>query len=63
MQLLASYLAGQWSTGSGTRVPLVNPATEEVVAEVASGGHDLGAAFSADLQTLMGHGGIGFGRM
>ncbi|MGE5185662.1 MAG: aldehyde dehydrogenase family protein, partial [Acidobacteriota bacterium] len=46
MQLLASYLAGAWSEGSGKRVPLVNPATEEVVAEVASGGHDLAAAFS-----------------
>src|SRR5579863_5014393 len=46
MQLLASYLAGAWSTGSGARVPLVNPATEEVLAEVASGGHDLAAAFA-----------------
>jgi oxepin-CoA hydrolase/3-oxo-5,6-dehydrosuberyl-CoA semialdehyde dehydrogenase len=45
MQLLASYLAGTWSQGAGTRVPLVNPATEEVVAEVANGGHDLAAAF------------------
>jgi oxepin-CoA hydrolase/3-oxo-5,6-dehydrosuberyl-CoA semialdehyde dehydrogenase len=46
MQLLASYLAGQWSTGSGARVPLVNPATEEALAEVSSGGHDLAAAFT-----------------
>ena len=46
MQLLASYLAGAWSAGSGVRVPLVNPATEEVVAEVAGGGHDLPAAFA-----------------
>ena len=45
MQLLDSYLAGQWSTGSGPRIPLVNPATEAVLAEVASGGHDLGSAF------------------
>src|SRR5947209_8133736 len=45
MQLLASYLAGSWSNGSGARVPLVNPATEEVLAEVASGGHDLAGAF------------------
>jgi oxepin-CoA hydrolase/3-oxo-5,6-dehydrosuberyl-CoA semialdehyde dehydrogenase len=45
MQLLASYLAGQWSTGSGARIPLVNPATEAVLAEVAGGGHDLAAAF------------------
>jgi oxepin-CoA hydrolase/3-oxo-5,6-dehydrosuberyl-CoA semialdehyde dehydrogenase len=46
MQLLASYLAGAWSSGSGARVPLVNPATEEVLAEVASGGHDLPRAFA-----------------
>ena len=45
MQLLASYLAGQWSTGSGARVPLVNPATEQPIAEVSSGGHDLVSAF------------------
>ncbi|HUJ62411.1 MAG TPA: 3,4-dehydroadipyl-CoA semialdehyde dehydrogenase [Kofleriaceae bacterium] len=45
MQLLASSLAGAWSAGSGSRLPLVNPATEEVLAEVASGGHDLAAAF------------------
>ncbi len=45
MQLLASYLAGAWSAGSGSRTPLVNPATEEVLAEVSSGGHDLAAAF------------------
>jgi 3,4-dehydroadipyl-CoA semialdehyde dehydrogenase len=45
MQLLASYLAGTWSEGSGKRVALVNPATEAQLAEVASGGHDLAAAF------------------
>src|SRR5690349_10749561 len=45
MQLLASYLAGSWSSGSGARTPLVNPATEQPLAEVASGGHDLAAAF------------------
>ena len=32
MQLLASHLAGKWSTGSGAKTPLVNPATEEVLA-------------------------------
>jgi oxepin-CoA hydrolase/3-oxo-5,6-dehydrosuberyl-CoA semialdehyde dehydrogenase len=46
MQLLASYLAGKWSTGSGAKTPLVNPATEEVLAEVHGGGHDLAAAFA-----------------
>ena len=45
MQLLASYLHGTWSAGSGSRAPLVNPATEEVLAEVSTGGHDLAAAF------------------
>jgi oxepin-CoA hydrolase/3-oxo-5,6-dehydrosuberyl-CoA semialdehyde dehydrogenase len=45
MQLLASYLAGSWSNGSGARVSLVNPTTEEAIAEVANGGHDLAAAF------------------
>jgi oxepin-CoA hydrolase/3-oxo-5,6-dehydrosuberyl-CoA semialdehyde dehydrogenase len=46
MQLLASYLAGRWSTGSGATQPLVNPATEAVLAEVHGGGHDLAAAFA-----------------
>jgi 3,4-dehydroadipyl-CoA semialdehyde dehydrogenase len=45
MQLLASYLSGTWSQGTGARTPLVNPATEEPLAEVANGGHDLAAAF------------------
>jgi oxepin-CoA hydrolase/3-oxo-5,6-dehydrosuberyl-CoA semialdehyde dehydrogenase len=46
MQLLASYLSGSWSPGSGSRVALVNPATEVPIAEVATGGHDLAAAFT-----------------
>jgi len=46
MQLLASYLSGSWSQGSGSRVTLVNPATEAPLAEVATGGHDLAAAFA-----------------
>src|SRR5438105_10598709 len=48
MQLLASYLAGTWSQGSqasSARVPLVNPTTEEVIAEAPGGGHDLPGAF------------------
>ncbi|MDX2087597.1 MAG: 3,4-dehydroadipyl-CoA semialdehyde dehydrogenase [Kofleriaceae bacterium] len=45
MQLLASYLSGTWSQGSGTRTTLVNPATEAPIAEVASG-HDLASAFA-----------------
>jgi oxepin-CoA hydrolase/3-oxo-5,6-dehydrosuberyl-CoA semialdehyde dehydrogenase len=46
MQLLASFLAGGWSNGSGAEQALVNPATEAVVAEVSAGGHDLAAAFA-----------------
>ncbi|HWU86191.1 MAG TPA: 3,4-dehydroadipyl-CoA semialdehyde dehydrogenase [Kofleriaceae bacterium] len=46
MQLLASYLSGSWSPGAGARATLVNPATEAPLAEVATGGHDLAAAFS-----------------
>ncbi|MEO8840290.1 MAG: 3,4-dehydroadipyl-CoA semialdehyde dehydrogenase [Kofleriaceae bacterium] len=45
-QLLASFLSGGWSTGSGARQALVNPATEATVAEVSAGGHDLAAAFA-----------------
>jgi oxepin-CoA hydrolase/3-oxo-5,6-dehydrosuberyl-CoA semialdehyde dehydrogenase len=45
MQLLASYLSGTWSQGSGNRTALVNPATEAPIAEVASG-HDLASAFA-----------------
>jgi oxepin-CoA hydrolase/3-oxo-5,6-dehydrosuberyl-CoA semialdehyde dehydrogenase len=44
MQVLASHLAGAWSNGTGAKSQLVNPATEEVVAEVA-GSHDVAAAF------------------
>src|SRR4051812_43502736 len=51
MQLLASFLAGGWSNGSGAKQALVNPATEAVVAEVSAGGHDLAAAFSYARET------------
>ena len=44
MKLLASYLSGAWSAGSGSRIALVNPATEAGLAEVHDGGHDLAAA-------------------
>lgn len=46
MQLLASYLSGSWSQGSGPRASLVNPATEAPLAEVATQGHDLAGAFA-----------------
>lgn len=45
MQLLTSYLSGSWSTGSGPKTTLVNPATEAPLAEVHNGGHDLAKAF------------------
>jgi oxepin-CoA hydrolase/3-oxo-5,6-dehydrosuberyl-CoA semialdehyde dehydrogenase len=46
MQLLASYLSGSWSEGSGSKLTLVNPATEVPLAEVHGGGHDLTGAFA-----------------
>jgi len=46
MQLLASYLSGAWAQGSGGRTVLVDPTTEAILAEVATGGHDLAAAFA-----------------
>ncbi len=46
MKLLASYLGGQWQPGQGSVVPLVNPTTEEVLAQVHSQGQDLAAAFA-----------------
>ncbi len=51
MQLLASYLSGAWAPGSGSRVALVNPATEATIAEVHNGGHDFAAAFAYARQT------------
>ncbi|HRC58168.1 MAG TPA: aldehyde dehydrogenase family protein, partial [Kofleriaceae bacterium] len=44
MRVLASYLGGQWRPGHGPELPLVNPATEEVLVQVHSQGQDLGAA-------------------
>ena len=44
MKQLESYLAGRWQRGSGRPVPLVNPATGEVLAECASEGLDVRAA-------------------
>ena len=41
---LQSHLAGRWVEGTGPVQTLVNPATEEPLAEVGSGGMDLGAA-------------------
>src|SRR5690606_22867874 len=41
MKTLRSYLGGQWVAGTGKRSTLVNPATEEGVAETSSEGLDL----------------------
>ncbi|HVV83834.1 MAG TPA: 3,4-dehydroadipyl-CoA semialdehyde dehydrogenase [Kofleriaceae bacterium] len=44
MKTLASYLAGDWHLGAGPALTLVNPATEEPLAEVHGHGLALGAA-------------------
>ena len=41
MQVLKSYIGGQWVTGQGKQQQLVNPTTEEVVATVCADGLDL----------------------
>jgi oxepin-CoA hydrolase/3-oxo-5,6-dehydrosuberyl-CoA semialdehyde dehydrogenase len=41
---LKSFLSGKWVEGTGSASALVNPATEEVLGEVRSGGLDLAAA-------------------
>ncbi|MBP6630119.1 MAG: 3,4-dehydroadipyl-CoA semialdehyde dehydrogenase [Kofleriaceae bacterium] len=46
MKTLGSYLAGQWFHGAGRAIPLLNPATEQVVAQVLVDGHDLAAGFA-----------------
>ena len=43
-RLLKSYLSGRWAEGTGRAQTLVNPATEEPLAEVKSGGLDLAGA-------------------
>jgi oxepin-CoA hydrolase/3-oxo-5,6-dehydrosuberyl-CoA semialdehyde dehydrogenase len=44
MKTLRSYLGGRWIEGSGAPQILVNPATEEGLAQVSSDGLDLSAA-------------------
>ncbi len=46
MRILASYLGGAWHPGQGSLVSLVNPTTEEVLAQVHSQGQDLAAAYA-----------------
>jgi len=45
MKVLSSYLCGAWSAGPTASATLVNPATEEALAEVRAGA-DLGAALA-----------------
>ena len=45
MQVLGSYASGSWFVGQGKKQTLLNPATEEAVAEISSEGLDLGRAF------------------
>jgi oxepin-CoA hydrolase/3-oxo-5,6-dehydrosuberyl-CoA semialdehyde dehydrogenase len=56
LKTLASYLGGRWVEGSGPPQVLLNPATEETLAEVRSGGHDLAAALAFSRQ--IGGGGL-----
>ena len=46
MKILASYLGDAWVSGNGKPALLVNPATEEVLAETTSAGLDLGRALT-----------------
>ncbi|MBK6531368.1 MAG: 3,4-dehydroadipyl-CoA semialdehyde dehydrogenase [Deltaproteobacteria bacterium] len=46
MENLRSYLGGRWIDGSGDRVDLFNPATEEVVAGLLPDGLDYAAALA-----------------
>ena len=44
MQELRSYVGGSWVAGTGARQTLLNPTTEEPLAQASSEGVDLGAA-------------------
>jgi len=44
MKRLESYVCGGWVAGQGPATPLINPATDEVIGECASGGLDFAAA-------------------
>lgn len=44
METLQSYVCGEWFTGTGDATKLINPTTEEAVAQVAAGGVDVAAA-------------------
>jgi 3,4-dehydroadipyl-CoA semialdehyde dehydrogenase len=42
--VLKSYLSGEWRMGSGKQTELVNPSTEDVVAQTSTEGFDFGSA-------------------
>ena len=44
METLQSYVRGGWVAGTGDASKLVNPTTQEVVAQVAAGGIDVAQA-------------------
>src|SRR5688572_14867040 len=44
VQSLKSWVAGSWVQGRGKQTPLVNPTTEETLAEASSEGVDMKAA-------------------
>ena len=46
MLTLRSYVSGAWTEGKGTLQTLVNPATEEPLAQAGSGGIDMAAALA-----------------
>lgn len=46
MYRLQSYVSGRWESGTGTPRPLLNPATEEQVAETTTEGIDFAAALT-----------------
>ena len=46
MYRLQSYVSGRWESGNGTPRPLLNPATEEQVAETTTEGIDFAAALT-----------------
>jgi 3,4-dehydroadipyl-CoA semialdehyde dehydrogenase len=46
MEQLESYVSGSWVKGSGKASVLVNPATEEPIAEASTDGLDFAAAFA-----------------
>jgi oxepin-CoA hydrolase/3-oxo-5,6-dehydrosuberyl-CoA semialdehyde dehydrogenase len=51
MKTLASYLGGAWKSGSGKSQQLVDPSTEEVLAETSTSGLDLAGALAFARET------------